>query len=137
MAAVLESLPAPRASLFRRSSPPSASAMLAVAPSSVSVSSDGRRGRAIFPEIRGLRIGVRHPRIASAAISRRPVPVRGRIVSEAQKTAIEVPDVTKSTWQSLVMEGDLVLVEFWAPWCGPCRMIHPTISELSKNIRAN
>lgn len=25
-----------------------------------------------------------------------------------------------------------VMVEFWAPWCGPCRIIQPTIDELSK-----
>ncbi|KAK1260781.1 hypothetical protein QJS04_geneDACA001919 [Acorus gramineus] len=133
MAAILEVLPASRSSpVFRRSSLPSVAAASALAPTSFSAG--GRRGTDVFPEIRGLRIGALSPRIASASISRRPRAVRGGIVCEAKakNAVIEVPDVTQSTWQSLVMEGNLVLVEFWAPWCGPCRMIRPTIGELSK-----
>ncbi|KAJ7981460.1 Thioredoxin [Quillaja saponaria] len=45
----------------------------------------------------------------------------------------DVPTVTDATWESLVLKAEgPVLVEFWASWCGPCRMIHPVISELSK-----
>lgn len=40
--------------------------------------------------------------------------------------------VTTSQWESEVINSDVpVLVDFWATWCGPCRMIGPSIDELS------
>lgn len=43
-------------------------------------------------------------------------------------------EITDATFEEIVLKSDKpVLVDFWAAWCGPCRMVGPIIDEISND----
>ncbi|MBC7225008.1 MAG: thioredoxin [Anaerolineae bacterium] len=54
----------------------------------------------------------------------------------AEKESSPVVQVKDANFDEVVLKADLpVLVDFWAPWCMPCRMLAPTVEEIAREYQ--
>jgi thioredoxin 1 len=56
------------------------------------------------------------------------------VASKKEKVILNKPvEVTDATFKETIENHSLVIVDCWAPWCGPCHMVAPVIEELARD----
>jgi len=46
-----------------------------------------------------------------------------------------VTELTDETFKDFITENDIAVIDLWAPWCGPCKMLAPVIEELANEYQ--
>lgn len=59
---------------------------------------------------------------------------KGTQNKDVGKLADNVQEVTDQNFDQFVKQNSLVVIDCWAPWCGPCRAVAPKIEELAKEM---
>jgi len=60
--------------------------------------------------------------------------MRNVVGEKQEKLALSKPvEVTDETFKETIQNHPLVVVDCWAPWCGPCRMVAPLIEEMARD----
>ena len=44
-----------------------------------------------------------------------------------------VIELSESNFDETITNNEIVIIDFWAPWCGPCKMVAPVVEELAED----
>lgn len=78
------------------------------------------------PELAAIRARMRQEILQNASGAPKP--------ESAPESAAPVHDIGDTEFDAFVRSSDNVVVDCWAPWCGPCRIVSPIVEELAREM---